>query len=107
MPASSVVLAMGPWTGLARQWLPGIPPIVGQLGHSIVLQADHQLSSHCFFVDDASKDGVQRCLRVHMNAKKCGGWLGRPGMRHHPAVELEHAGMIPRHAVCSQRRLHL
>ena len=51
LPASKVVLAMGPWTGLASRWLPGVPPIVGQLGHSVVLQAQHPLSSHCFFVN--------------------------------------------------------
>ena len=51
LPASKVVLAMGPWTGLASRWLPGVPPIMGQLGHSVVLQAQHPLSSHCFFVN--------------------------------------------------------
>ena len=57
LPASAVVLAMGPWTGKAAEWLPGVPRIYGQLGHSVVLKAEHPLSSHCFFVGHNDKDG--------------------------------------------------
>ena len=60
LQTSRVVVAMGPWTSVASQWLPGIPPIMGQLGHSVVLQAQQPLSSHCFFVNHSGPgmDGI-------------------------------------------------
>ena len=59
LPADRVVLAMGPWTGLARQWLPQAPPISGHLCHSIVIQAADSaaLSAHCLFVNHRSRSG--------------------------------------------------
>jgi len=37
LPADIVVIAMGPWSGLARQWLPTAPSVTGHKAHSIVL----------------------------------------------------------------------
>lgn len=57
LPADRVVLALGPWTGLARGWVKSAPPIFGSLGHSIVIQASQPLSAHCLFVNHRSKSG--------------------------------------------------
>ena len=66
VPADSVVLAMGPWTGLARKWLPAVPPIFGQIGHSVVIKAKAPLSAHCLFVNHLSRSGRQMFyLHVH------------------------------------------
>lgn len=36
--AAKVVLAMGPWTGRAKEWMEGIPDVQGDKAHSVVLQ---------------------------------------------------------------------
>ena len=43
--ADAVVIAMGPWSVLACQWLP-LPPVYGLKGHSIVVRPDPPASPH-------------------------------------------------------------
>lgn len=64
LPADKVVLAMGPWTGMARQWLRQAPPILGQIGHSIVIRVGKPLSAHCLFVNHHSRAGVPHSPEV-------------------------------------------
>jgi glycine/D-amino acid oxidase-like deaminating enzyme len=50
LPADVVVIAMGPWSGAAREWLP-LPPFSGQKYHSILLQPPEgaQVTADCVF----------------------------------------------------------
>ena len=52
LEADHIVIAMGPWTALAQQWLPQIPDITTQRAHSIVLQPEGDLlSGHVIFAE--------------------------------------------------------
>ena len=48
--ADAVVLAMGPWTALARAWLP-LPPIGGLKGFSITLRPDFEVPAEMLFCE--------------------------------------------------------
>lgn len=55
LPADAIVLAMGPWTGLARAWLPSAPATTGQKYHSVVLRSD--VSDTAVFTAYKTADG--------------------------------------------------
>jgi len=48
LEAERVVIAMGPWSGLAAEWL-GLPPVHGQKYHSILMRPERVLSQAVFF----------------------------------------------------------
>ena len=48
--ADAVVLAMGPWTALAREWVP-LPPIGGLKGFSITLRPDFEVPAEMLFCE--------------------------------------------------------
>ena len=52
----AVVIAMGPWTAGAAQWLP-LPPVFGSKGHSITLRPSAAVPAHALFVDCETDDG--------------------------------------------------
>lgn len=52
-----VVLAMGPWTNQAAEWLPGVPRISGRLGHSVTIKPSSELSPHCFYLTNQPRHG--------------------------------------------------
>lgn len=54
--ADSVVIAMGPWSGLAAKWLP-LPSITGQKYASIVLRPDEDISNHMLFLSYRTSSG--------------------------------------------------
>ena len=54
--ADAVVIAMGPWSVLACQWLP-LPAIHGLKGHSIVVRPDPPATPHALFVEYEAADG--------------------------------------------------
>ena len=54
--ADAVVIAMGPWSVLACQWLP-LPAIHGLKGHSIVVRPDPSATPHALFVEYEAADG--------------------------------------------------
>jgi glycine/D-amino acid oxidase-like deaminating enzyme len=56
MPSDAVVIAMGPWSGSAAQWLP-LPPVTGLKGHSIVLRPQAPIPAQALFVDYVSETG--------------------------------------------------
>ena len=58
LAADRVVLALGPWTAQAAQWL-SLPPVYGLKGHSIVLRPDQAVSSDALFVDFHRRRGEQ------------------------------------------------
>lgn len=48
LPADVVVIAMGPWSKKAAEWLP-LPPVSGQKAHSVIVQPSSPVTSHCLF----------------------------------------------------------
>ena len=65
VPATAVVLALGPWTNTLEGAL-GLPHIAGQLGHSLVLKPSRSeaLPADCLFVSWRSKTGKLRLAAV-------------------------------------------
>ena len=52
LDADIVVIAMGPWSGLVRDWFPrsGLPNIDGSRVHSIVLKPNEDITNHSIFL---------------------------------------------------------
>jgi glycine/D-amino acid oxidase-like deaminating enzyme len=53
----AVVIAMGPWSALAAQWVP-LPMVYGLKGHSVVLRNPAPISPHALFLECESEDGA-------------------------------------------------
>lgn len=54
--AEAVVLAMGPWSVLAAQWLP-LPPVYGLKGHSVVFRCEASLPAEAVFAEFEDEQG--------------------------------------------------
>ncbi|MGH6917941.1 MAG: NAD(P)/FAD-dependent oxidoreductase, partial [Geminicoccaceae bacterium] len=63
IPADAVVVAIGPWSLLACQWLP-LPMIHGLKGHSVVLRTGSTVSPHALFVEYEAEDGAVHAPEV-------------------------------------------
>ena len=61
--ADAVVIAMGPWSVLASDWLP-LPMVYGLKGHSVVLQPGPSISPHALFVQCETADGAVHAPEV-------------------------------------------
>jgi glycine/D-amino acid oxidase-like deaminating enzyme len=48
--ADAVVVAMGPWSGLAAAWLP-LPPVLGDKGHSLLFDTGTAISAEALFLE--------------------------------------------------------
>jgi glycine/D-amino acid oxidase-like deaminating enzyme len=53
----AVVIALGPWSLLAGQWLP-LPMIYGLKGHSVIFRTASPVSPHALFVEYEAEDGA-------------------------------------------------
>lgn len=56
MPADAVVVAMGPWSNAASQWLP-LPPVDGLKGFSVTLAPSAPVPAQALFVEYMDGDG--------------------------------------------------
>jgi glycine/D-amino acid oxidase-like deaminating enzyme len=52
LEADAVVIAMGPWSVLAAQWLP-LPPVFGLKGHSIIFKTGSTIPPEALFLEYA------------------------------------------------------
>ncbi len=59
----AVVIAMGPWSILASQWLP-LPAVYGLKGHSVVFQTGAQVSPDALFLDYREAGGASLAPEV-------------------------------------------
>jgi glycine/D-amino acid oxidase-like deaminating enzyme len=50
LEGDAVVIAMGPWSVLAAQWLP-LPPVFGLKGHSIVFDTEAAIPAEALFLE--------------------------------------------------------
>ncbi len=58
LEADAVVIAMGPWSVLAAQWLP-LPPTFGLKGHSLVFATGTRVPPEALFLEYQEGDGGQ------------------------------------------------
>ncbi len=56
LDGDAVVIAMGPWSVLAAQWLP-LPPVYGLKGHSLVFETGAALPPEALFLEYAESAG--------------------------------------------------
>jgi glycine/D-amino acid oxidase-like deaminating enzyme len=56
LEGDAVVIAMGPWSAMARRWLP-LPTVHGLKGHSLILANPQPISPHALFVECEAEDG--------------------------------------------------
>jgi glycine/D-amino acid oxidase-like deaminating enzyme len=57
MQADAVVIAMGPWSILASEWLP-LPGVYGLKGHSIIFETGEKIRGEALFLEYQNSDGV-------------------------------------------------
>lgn len=57
LPARAVVIAMGPWSGDAAAWFPGLPRIGGQKAHSILVCPAQPIGPDCLFAQFVTSSG--------------------------------------------------
>ncbi|HEX3883366.1 MAG TPA: FAD-dependent oxidoreductase [Stellaceae bacterium] len=58
LAADAVVVAMGPWSILAAQWL-NVPPVFGLKGHSLVFDTGSDVPSEAVFLEMREENGAQ------------------------------------------------
>ena len=56
LEGDAVVIAMGPWSVLAAEWLP-LPTIYGLKGNSLIFRSSRPVSPHALFVECEAEDG--------------------------------------------------
>lgn len=54
--ADAVIIAMGPWSVLATQWVP-LPPVYGLKGHSVIFRPKTSLPAETVFAEFEDTDG--------------------------------------------------
>ena len=65
--ATAVVVAMGPWSILATQWLP-LPPVAGLKGYSVVLAPRAPVPAQALFVEYESASGEHTSPEIVVRA---------------------------------------
>jgi glycine/D-amino acid oxidase-like deaminating enzyme len=103
--ADAVVIAMGPWSSLAAEWLP-LPQVFGQLSPSIVYDTGKDVPSDALFLEyrDASGDevSVEVFPRADGSTHVCA-FSGEAPVPLDPAQVAPDANVIERlRAVCEQ-----
>jgi glycine/D-amino acid oxidase-like deaminating enzyme len=56
LAGDAVVIAMGPWSQMARRWLP-LPAVYGLKGHSLVFETGTSVPAEALFLDYREADG--------------------------------------------------
>jgi glycine/D-amino acid oxidase-like deaminating enzyme len=63
----AVVIAMGPWSRLAAEWLP-LPPVYGLKGHSLVFETGSRLPPEALFIEVEEGSGARSSPEVFPRA---------------------------------------
>lgn len=58
LEADVIVIAMGPWTSKAAEWMP-VPPVSAKKYHSITIKPPQDVSPHVVFLNHIAADGRQ------------------------------------------------
>jgi glycine/D-amino acid oxidase-like deaminating enzyme len=89
MAADAVIIAMGPWSILASQWLP-LPPVDGSKGHSLIF--DYAASPESLFVELETNEGHMATPEINPRPDGTTYICGLPG---HDALPLDPADVKP------------
>ncbi len=104
LPADAVVIAMGPWSDLASQWLP-LPPVHGLKGNSIIVRPEVPVTPHALFVEYEGVDGAVHTPEVFPRPD---GTTYVCGLSSQARVPDDPAGVAPdagaREALCAMTR---
>ena len=57
LETDAVVIAMGPWSAIARRWLP-VPDVFGLKGHSLVLHPSNPVPAEALFAEIETEEGL-------------------------------------------------
>jgi glycine/D-amino acid oxidase-like deaminating enzyme len=103
--ADAVVIAMGPWSSLAAEWLP-LPQVFGQLSPSIVYDTGKDVPSDALFLEYRDESGAEVSVEVFPRADGsthiCA-FSGEAPLPLDPAQVAPDANVIERlRAVCEQ-----
>ena len=64
LAGDAVVIALGPWSALAAEWLP-LPPVHGLKGHSLIFRSRSPISPHALFVELEADDGTMHTPEIY------------------------------------------
>ena len=64
IPADAVVIAMGPWSSSACDWLP-LPPVQGLKGFSITLKPESEVPAEALFVEYLEDSGARLSPEIY------------------------------------------
>jgi glycine/D-amino acid oxidase-like deaminating enzyme len=65
--ADAVVIALGPWSRLAAEWLP-LPPVYGLKGHSLVFETGSRIPPEALFIEYQEESGARSSPEVFPRA---------------------------------------
>ena len=98
--ADAVIIALGPWSLLAAQWIP-LPPVYGLKGHSIVFEPDSPLPAEAVFADFEAADGDQLTPEI---VPRADGTLYICGLSGNAALPIDPADVAPEPGGCEKLR---
>lgn len=96
----AVVIAMGPWSVLAAQWLP-LPPIYGLKGHSVIFKPTTEFPAETIFAEFETVDGDVVGPEI---VPRPDGTLYVCGLPGHDALTVDPAQVMPEPGGCAQLR---
>ena len=98
--ADAVVIAMGPWSVLAAQWLP-LPPIYGLKGHSVVFRPSAAFPAETVFAEFEDADGDVLGPEI---VPRPDGTLYVCGLPGHAPLPVDPADVAPEPGACERLR---
>jgi glycine/D-amino acid oxidase-like deaminating enzyme len=98
--ADAVVLAMGPWSLLAAQWIP-LPPVYGLKGHSLVFKPETPLPPEAVFAEFETADGEILTPEI---VPRADGTIYICGLSGTDALPVDPAGVEPEDGGCDKLR---
>ncbi len=98
--SDAVVLALGPWSLLAAQWLP-LPPIYGLKGHSIVFRPKAPLPAETIFAEFEDDDGEHLAPEI---VPRADGTLYVCGLSGDDALPVDPSRVYPEDGGCERLR---
>jgi glycine/D-amino acid oxidase-like deaminating enzyme len=98
--ADAVLLAMGPWSLLAAQWVP-LPPIYGLKGHSVIFKPDSPLPAEAIFAEFEDADGEVLTPEI---VPRADGTLYVCGLSGSAALPIDPAKVRPEDGSCEKLR---
>jgi len=105
LDADAVVIAMGPWSILAAQWMP-LPAVYGQQSPSLVYDTGSEVPAHALFLEYVDESGAELTVEVFPRADgstHVTAFSSQMPLPLEPAAVAPEPGAIERlHAICER-----